>query len=95
MYITVAYATTKKQVELLVVLNEGATVEMAIQASSVFDLFPEIDPKNLQVGIFSRKVKLTDSLREHDRIEIYRPLLIDPKEARRLRAAKNLRSTKL
>ena len=86
MRITVAYATHKKQIELSLEMSEEATVEVAIQASGILEIFPEIDLENLHVGIFSRKVQLTDSLSEDDRIEIYRPLQVDPKEARRLRA---------
>jgi putative ubiquitin-RnfH superfamily antitoxin RatB of RatAB toxin-antitoxin module len=86
MHITVAYATREKQVEISLEINEDATVESAIQASGIFQIFSEIDLTNLQVGIFGNKVSLSDSLFEHDRIEIYRPLQVDPKEARRLRA---------
>ena len=86
MKVTVAYATPEKQVELPVELEVGATVEEAIQASGVLQLFAEIDLAELSVGIFSKRAKLSDNLRDGDRVEIYRPLQVDPKEARRLRA---------
>ncbi|MGQ3889732.1 RnfH family protein [Legionella sp. CNM-1927-20] len=68
-------------------LPEGATVEDALKESAIFTLCPEID--ELPIGIFSKRVERTTPLRTGDRIEIYRPLLTDPKEKRRLRAKKN------
>lgn len=88
MQITVAYATPEKQVELPLELAASATVATALESSGIFDLFPEIDRNHLSIGIFSKKAKLSDELSENDRIEIYRPLQVDPKQARRLRAAK-------
>ena len=93
MQITVAYATPDKQVELPLELDQGSTIEQALEASGIYALFPEIDRANLQVGVFSKKAKLTDILSENDRVEIYRPLQVDPKEARRLRAAKKTNYT--
>ena len=63
-------------------------VEEAIQASNVLEQFPEIDLKATKVGIWSRVVKLRDTLTDGDRIEIYRPLIADPKEIRKRRAEK-------
>ncbi len=88
MQVFVAYATLEKQVEIAVQLPLSATVEMAIQASGIMDLFPEIKERPLSVGLFGKQVNLTQLLHENDRVEIYRPLKIDPKQARRLRAAK-------
>jgi len=69
-------------------VTEGSTIETAIERSGVLDIFPEIDLMKQSVGIFGRKKKLSDTVSEGDRVEIYRPLEIDPKEARRLRAGR-------
>ena len=66
---------------------EGATVEDAIRASGSWTNFPEIDLASNKVGIFSKLVKLDEAVRDKDRVEIYRPLIADPKEVRRKRAA--------
>jgi len=87
MLVEVAYALPGKQVIIPVTVEIGATVQQAILASGVLTDFPEIDIDKSSVGIFSKKVKLDQSLQEKDRIEIYRPLLADPKEVRRRRAA--------
>ncbi|SEP63815.1 RnfH family protein [Basfia succiniciproducens] len=68
-------------------LDEGTTVQSAILQSGILQQFTDIDLRENKIGIFSRPVKLTDSLNDGDRIEIYRPLLADPKEIRRKRAA--------
>jgi uncharacterized protein len=88
MQITVAYATPDKQVEIPLTLEKGASIEAAIEASCICELFPDIDSANLQVGVFGKRAKLSDSLSDHDRVEIYRPLQVSPMQARRLRAAK-------
>ncbi len=87
--VEVAYARPDTQVILPVELAVGATVAEAIQLSGILQQFPEIDLQVNPVGIFSRKVVLTQVLKAGDRVEIYRPLQIDPKEARRNRASKN------
>jgi len=87
MLVEVAYALPDKQVIIPVTVETGATVQQAIVASGVLTDFPDIDLDKSSVGIFSKKVKLDQSLQEKDRIEIYRPLLADPKEVRRRRAA--------
>lgn len=84
--IEVAYALGKKQVLLHVCLPDGATVEEAIYHSGVLTQFPEIDLASNKVGIFSKLVKLDETVRDRDRVEIYRPLIADPKEVRRQRA---------
>ena len=84
----VAYGTPKKQALLEVVVEKGATVEQAILASGIVKRFPDINLKVLKVGIWNRTCKLTDLPKKGDRIEIYRPLIADPKEARRRRAEK-------
>lgn len=68
-------------------VEEGTMVEAAIIQSGILAQFTDIDLHQNKVGIFSRPAKLTDILKDGDRIEIYRPLLADPKEIRRKRAA--------
>lgn len=84
--ISIAYARPDRQIEISLTIEESCTVAMAIRRSTILDQFSEIDLAKAAVGIFSKKAALDDLLQEGDRIEIYRPLLIDPKEARRLRA---------
>lgn len=84
--VEVVYALPQQQRLLEVRLPAGATVADAIRASGVLALFPEIDLANNKVGIFSKLVKLDDVVRARDRVEIYRPLIADPKEVRRKRA---------
>jgi len=84
--VEVAYALPERQVLLPLKLPAGATVEEAIQRSGLLERFPEIDLAQTKVGIFSKLTKLDAVLRDKDRIEIYRPLIADPKEVRRKRA---------
>ena len=84
--VEVAYAAAQKQQILTVTVPFASTIEKAIDCSGILDIFPEIDLTRQKVGIFSQQKKLTDILHHGDRIEIYRPLTIDPKEARRRRA---------
>jgi putative ubiquitin-RnfH superfamily antitoxin RatB of RatAB toxin-antitoxin module len=87
-HIEVAYATPEKQVLLDLSVPAGTTVAEGIELSAIRDEFPELNMDIKAVGIFSRKVPLDHVLREGDRIEIYRPLIADPKEVRRQRALK-------
>ncbi|KMW73640.1 hypothetical protein TI10_05130 [Photorhabdus luminescens subsp. luminescens] len=89
--IEVVYALPDRQYLRTVKLAQGATVEQAIVASGLLTLRNDIDLQKNKIGVYSRPVKLTDILEEGDRVEIYRPLLADPKEMRRKRAerAKN------
>ena len=87
-HIEVAYATPDKQVLLDLSVPAGTTVAEGIEQSAIRDKFPELKMDIKAVGIFSRKVPLDHVLREGDRIEIYRPLIADPKEVRRQRALK-------
>lgn len=88
MTIEVVYGTPNKQVLLKVVIDPQQAVEQAITASGILRRFPEINLSENKVGIWNRTCRLNDVLREGDRIEIYRPLIADPKEVRRLRAEK-------
>lgn len=86
--VEVAYAMPEKQYLQCVKLEEGATVEEAIRASGLLELRSDIDLAQNKVGIYSRPVKLRDVVNDGDRVEIYRPLIADPKELRRQRAEK-------
>jgi uncharacterized protein len=88
--IEVVYAKPEQQVIVTLTMEENATVEAAINASGLLERFPEIVLAGLNVGIFGVACKLDQSVRAGDRIEIYRPLVHDPKEARRQRALKGL-----
>ena len=86
MEIEVAYAMPHKQVLLKITVPDGCTVAAAIECSGMRAEFPDVEIDAGSVGIFSRKVPLDHILREGDRVEIYRPLIADPKEMRKQRA---------
>ena len=86
--VEVAYATPEQQMIVALKMPEGTTVEQAIHASGLLSRFPEIEGTDLKAGIFGSVCKLYQPVRQADRVEIYRPLIHDPKEARRQRAAK-------
>lgn len=88
--VEVVYALPDKQYLRAVTLEEGATVEHAIKASGLLSLRKDIDLNSNKVGIYSRPVKLADVVQDGDRIEIYRPLIADPKELRRQRAERSV-----
>lgn len=87
MHIEVVYALPEKQHRVHLELATGATVADALAAVGRVPPFLRLNLANVPVGIFGRLVKPADVLQAEDRVEIYRPLLIDPKEARRRRAA--------
>ncbi|CNI23648.1 Uncharacterised protein family (UPF0125) [Yersinia thracica] len=84
--VEVVYALPERQYLRVVSLKGGSTVEEAIRASGLLELRPDIDLTKNKVGVYSRPVKLGDKLNDGDRVEIYRPLIADPKELRRQRA---------
>ncbi len=86
--VVVCYATPTQEFLSELYVAPGATIGMAIEASGVLAAFPEISLVTQPVGIFAKKKTLETVLRAHDRVEIYRPLLADPKDSRRRRAAK-------
>ena len=88
-YVEVVYALPERQYLRTVKLKSGSTVEKAIQVSGLLELRQDINLKHNKVGVYSRPVKLSDILDDGDRIEIYRPLIADPKELRRLRAERS------
>jgi len=86
-HVQVCYASDAVQFLRALQVPLGTTLEQAIAASGVLDEVPGIDPATMQVGIYARKKTLDTVLREHDRVEIYRPLIADPKNARRRKSA--------
>ncbi len=86
--IEVVYGRPDKQVLLALAVPEGSNIEQCISFSTINMHFPEIIASEAKVGIFSRPEKLDYQVKAGDRIEIYRPLIADPKEMRKLRAEK-------
>jgi len=85
--VEVVYAATGRHELVRLQLPAGSTVLQAIMASGLLQQFPEIDLSRNKVGIFGKLAAADSPLRSHDRVEIYRPLIADPKEVRRRRAA--------
>jgi len=96
MLIEVAYALEKEQTLLSLEVDEGTTLKQAVEISGILDKYPQINLKIDKTGIFGKIAKLDAVLREKDRVEIYRPLIADPKKVRKERAAqgKEMRSGK-
>lgn len=86
--VEIVYANKEKQRRLNIKIPENYTVKQAIEASGILKEFSEISLEEQPVGIFSQKISLSDNLKSGDRIEIYRPLIIDPMSKRRLVAKK-------
>ncbi len=86
--VEVAYALPDKQAILPVAVAEGTTALAAAQQSGITDKFEGIDLENAKLGIFGKVVSPGQVLQEGDRVEIYRPLIADPKEVRKARAAR-------
>jgi putative ubiquitin-RnfH superfamily antitoxin RatB of RatAB toxin-antitoxin module len=84
--VEVVYATPAVQRRYTVDLEEGATVRAALDRSGVLGDFPQIDLARDRLGIYGRLAALDDVLEEGDRVEILRPLVADPKMARKRRA---------
>lgn len=84
--VEVVYALPNEQLLLKVQLPQGSTVTDAIKLSGILDKHPEIDLVKAKLGIFGKLTKADAPLRDRDRVEIYRPLIADPKEIRRQRA---------
>ncbi len=84
--VEVVYALPHEQALIKVKLPPGATVADAVQASGIAGKYPEIDIAKNKLGIFGKLAKADAVLRDRDRVEIYRPLIADPKEVRRKRA---------
>ncbi len=84
--VEVAYALPDEQLILEIEVPSDCHVEEAIKRSGILERYPQIDLENDKVGIFGKMCKLDTSLNHKDRIEIYRPLIADPKESRRQKA---------
>src|SRR5579872_5559592 len=84
--VEVTYALPEWQRLITIQIEEGSTIEQAIRQSGILESFPEINLTSQKVGVFSKPRALTDIIHDGDRIEIYRSLTIDPKEARRAKA---------
>ncbi|MGF1739508.1 RnfH family protein [Vibrio profundum] len=85
-HVEVVYALPDEQRVFTLVVDKSMTVQEIIEQSGVLALYPQIDLASNKVGVFSRNVKLDTTVNDKDRIEIYRPLLADPKDIRRKRA---------
>lgn len=83
MQIGVAYADAEKQIWLNIDVPPESTIQTAIELSGVLDKFPHIDLQTHKVGIFGKIKKLDTPLQEGDRVEIYRPIIADPKTVKR------------
>ncbi|HED36210.1 MAG TPA: RnfH family protein [Gammaproteobacteria bacterium] len=92
--VEVAFATPEKQLILEQRVVPGTTLEQAVELSGILDVFSEIDLSKNRVGIFGKLAKKNLELKPGDRVEIYRPLIADPKEVRRKREAEGKRMKK-
>jgi len=86
MLVEVAYALENESFLQEFEVDKNSTIQEVIEISGVLKEYPEIDLTKNQIGIFSKIAKCGDGLREKDRIEIYRPLIADPKEVRKRKA---------
>lgn len=85
--IEVVYAQADRQEVVKLTLAVGATVKSAVEASGLLQKYPDIDLSKNKLGVFAKLVKADAVLQDKDRVEIYRPLIADPKEVRKQRAA--------
>jgi len=94
--VEVAYALPEKQIIRAVNVDAGTTIGAAIVQSGIMMDFPELEDKleHAKVGIFGKAAAMTTVLADGDRVEIYRPLIADPKEVRRKRAAEGKKMKK-
>lgn len=84
--VEVAYAREQEQALLPVAGETGLTAVQAIERSGILERFPEIDLETYKIGIFGKLAQLDQALNTGDRVEIYHPLIADPKQARKNRA---------
>ncbi len=92
--VEVAYATPEEQVILALDVAPGTTLQQAVEQSGIAERFPEIDLEKQKAGIFGKLKKPGQVLQAGDRVEIYRPLIADPKKVRKERAAAGKRMKK-
>jgi len=88
------YALPEEQNLLVLKINEGATVKDVVLVSGILEKHPELDIEKMKVGLFGKLTKMSQIIRDKDRVEIYRPLIADPKEVRKRRAAEGKRLKK-
>jgi putative ubiquitin-RnfH superfamily antitoxin RatB of RatAB toxin-antitoxin module len=86
--VEVVYAAPERQKRYALQVRDGATVSDAIRGSGILEAFPDIDLARNRVGIYGKLVRPDQRLRDGDRVEIYRPLSADPKEARHKRVTR-------
>ena len=79
MKIGIAYALPHRQAWIDVEMPDGATIKDAIKRSGILEQFPEIDLEQQKVGVYGKASKLDAALNDGDRVEIYRPIICDPK----------------
>lgn len=79
MKVRITYALPQRQISITIDLPDGSTISDAIKRSGILERFPAIDMEKQKVGIFGKFVKLDAAVEDGDRIEIYRPLTVDPK----------------
>ncbi|MBI5921230.1 MAG: RnfH family protein [Betaproteobacteria bacterium] len=87
--VEVVYALPQQQELICLELPDGCTLQQALETSGLLQKYPEINLAQNKFGIYGKLARLETPLRGHDRVEIYRPLLADPKETRKQRAAEN------
>ena len=85
--VEVVFALPDEQTLLAFEVDEGIKAEAVIHQSGILEKYPEIDLEMQKIGLFGKIITLNHTVREKDRIEIYRPLIADPKEVRKKRAA--------
>ncbi|MBU1235358.1 MAG: RnfH family protein [Gammaproteobacteria bacterium] len=85
--VEVTYAKPDRQEIVPLKLPEGSTIQQAIESSGLPQRHPEIDLAKVKVGIYGKLSRMDTVVRDRDRVEIYRPLIADPKEVRKQRAA--------
>ncbi|ALG66974.1 RnfH family protein [Beggiatoa leptomitoformis] len=83
MNVGIAYADANQQVWLRLEVPDGSSVEEAINLSGILKRFPHIDLEKQKVGVYGKIVGLDMTLQESDRVEIYRPIIADPKTVKR------------
>ncbi len=89
-WVEVAYACPERQTVVRIDLVDGMTAMAAVEAAKIADAHPELRDRKLDLGIYGHPVPASYLLRSGDRVEIYRPLAVDPREARRRLAAEGL-----
>ena len=88
--VEVAYSPGPSQLDIIPVeLDDGATLAQALVLSGLLQRYPALQPTDLVCGVWGRRCDLQHPLRDRDRVEVYRPLKVDPKEARRQRYAEH------